>query len=321
MPQFNPAVARWLRTHRSTISTPQLRRLGVSRHQQRRLVANGVLEPVVRGAYRLTATEPDELQRCAALCAAHPDLVIAGPTAERIWAIRGARRDGKVHALAPPGSHPCRSDWVVVTRCSTLPPEDVVVRPDGIRVVSPPRSVVEMARDGDDNLVDSAVEWLLSKGWCSIGALRSVAERLVAPSRSWAIRFIGLLDGRMPGGPRESAWEEKVLAALHQRGLTTVVSQVRTRVEGLGPVRFDLAINDIRWVLEVDVHPSHRSLRGQARDHRRTRRSRRAGWCVEQVGELELTSAFDQTMDEMAASAHARRSEVERLHAAGLWSA
>ena len=193
----------------------------------------GVLEAVVRGAYRLAATEPDELQRCAALCAAHPELVISGPTAARIWGIRGAPRDKLVHATAPPGSHPCRAEWLVVTRCTVLPAEDVVKRPDGIRIVSPPRAVVELGRHCDDDDVDSAIEWILAKRWCRLDTLRRVADRLRAPSRPWAVRVVGLLDARLPGGPRESSWEQKVIAALPARGLTDVVSQVRGAHRGL----------------------------------------------------------------------------------------
>lgn len=321
MSALNPAVLRWLAGHRSTISVRRLDQLGVSRHQRARLVRDGVFEVVVRGVYRRAATQLDELQRCAALCAAHPELVIGRPTAARLWGIRGAPRDKLVHATAPSGSHPCRADWLVVSRCSALPAEDVVKRADGIRVFSPPRAVVELWRYCGDDVVDSAVEWILAKRWCGLVSLRRVIDRLRAPSRPWAAHVVRLLDARLPGAPRESGWERRVIVALHARGLTDVVSQVRSSVPGLGPVRFDLAVGAIRWVLEVDVHPSHRSLRGQARDHRRSRRSRRAGWWVEQVGELELTEAVEETMDETAASARARRDEVERLRAADPWSA
>jgi very-short-patch-repair endonuclease len=84
-------------------------------------------------------------------------------------------------------------------------------------------------------------------------------------------------------------------------------------------VRFDVAIPAIRWVLEVDVHPEHRSVEGQRRDHQRDRRGRRVGWEIERVGEDELVTAFDSTIDDLVVSITQRRAEVAALTVAGLW--
>ena len=104
-----------------------------------------------------------------------------------------------------------------------------------------------------------------------------------------------------------------------RRGVTGLESQVTESLAGVGNVRFDVAIPAIRWVLEVDAHPEHRTLEGQASDHRRDRRGRRSGWLVERVGETELTGDFDGLVDEIVDSIERRRTEVARLTAAGLW--
>jgi very-short-patch-repair endonuclease len=88
---------------------------------------------------------------------------------------------------------------------------------------------------------------------------------------------------------------------------------------GIGIVRFDLAIPSIRWVLEVDVHPEHRTLEGQARDNRRDRGGRRHGWIVDRVGELELATDFEGTLDEIVLSIDERRDEAAALAAASYW--
>jgi hypothetical protein len=72
-------------------------------------------------------------------------------------------------------------------------------------------------------------------------------------------------------------------------------------------------------MLEVDVHPSHRTLDGQARSNRRDRGSRRIGWHTDRVGEQELRDDFDATMDDIVQSIAERRTEVAALVAAGLW--
>jgi hypothetical protein len=97
-----------MRRHRATVSAQQLDALGVTERQRRRLVAARVIERVVDGAYRFAGVEPDEMSRCAALCASRENLVIAGPTAGRYWMIPGSPRDDLVHVLAPPCSQPCR---------------------------------------------------------------------------------------------------------------------------------------------------------------------------------------------------------------------
>lgn len=107
--------------------------------------------------------------------------------------------------------------------------------------------------------------------------------------------------------------------ALVARGVSDLESQVKEMLPGHGSVRFDLAIPAIRWVLEVDVHPEHRTVDGQGGDHRRDRRSRRAGWVVDRVGEVELNANFDAVVDEQVESIAERRIEVARLTAAGLW--
>ena len=44
-------------------------------------------ERVVDGAYAFGGVDADELARCAALCGSRPHLVVAGPTAGRLWGL------------------------------------------------------------------------------------------------------------------------------------------------------------------------------------------------------------------------------------------
>lgn len=153
-----------------------------------------------------------------------------------------------------------------------------------------------------------------------MATLSRVAERLNTPGRPWVRRFLRVLVGRTMGRPRESDWERRVHDALVNRGVSDIESQVGEQLAGYGTARFDLAIPSIRWVLEVDAHPEHRTLEGQAGDHRRDRKSRRQGWAVERVGEAELTADFDATIDDLVSAVALRRDEVARLTLAGLWT-
>lgn len=319
MSNLDRRVADWMRSHRATVPTSVLDAVGLSESQRRRLVSSGVLERVVDGGYHFAGVEPGELSRCAALCGSRPHLVIAGPTAGRAWRIRRSPRDGLIHVISPPQSQPCREPWVRAYRTALLDADEIVTWPDGIRVTCPARTVVDLTRSLPDDALASAIEYVLSNGICTLDELCRVAERLNTPGRPWVRRFLRVLAHRLPGRPRESDWERRVCDALGARGVHDIESQVRQCVAGFGSARFDLAIPAIRLVIEVDAHPEHRTLEGQANDHRRDRRSRHDGWVVERVGEAELANRFDATISELVDAVCRRRAEVASLCAVGLW--
>lgn len=319
MPSLDGRQAEWMRMHRGTVPTHFLESIGISAWQRRHLVRTGVLVRVFDGAYRFAGIEPDEAARCVALCTSRPHLVIAGPTAARRWKIRRAPRDDLLHVIAPPRSQPCADPSVKAYRTSLIHADEIVHRTDGIRLTSPERTLVDLTRYLDDVPQASAIEYALAVPYCTIESLYRVAERLNTPGRCWVRRFLRVLDARQPGRPRESDWERRVVDALRARGVTDLECQVWESLPGHGAARFDLAIPAIRWVLEVDVHPEHRSMEGQSSDFRRDRRVKRVGWATDHVGEAELAVDFAWTMDDVAESITARRLEVARLSAAGLW--
>ena len=47
---------------------------------------------------------------------------------------------------------------------------------------------------------------------------------------------------------------------------------------GYGAARFDMAIPPLRWALEVDLHPEHRTPEGRARDSLRDVAAEGLGW-------------------------------------------
>ncbi len=107
--------------------------------------------------------------------------------------------------------------------------------------------------------------------------------------------------------------------ALRDRGVRNLAMQHRIEVGPGRAVRFDIALPAVRWALEIDVHPEHRTLEGQASDDRRDRCTRRLGWLTEHVGEAELVRDFEAVIDELLESIALRGAEVERQRAAGCW--
>jgi hypothetical protein len=148
----------------------------------------------------------------------------------------------------------------------------------------------------------SAIEYVLSAQLCTVDTLHETAGRLATPGRPWARRFLRVLGSRAPGAPAESEPELRVTNALIQRGVSDLRRQFRVRVPGYGPARFDGAIPELLWAVEVDVHPEHATGEGTANDKVRDRKSRAVGWEIERVSELDLSLRFDETIGDLVAS-------------------
>ena len=237
---------------------------GVSETQRRRLVEHGVLERVVDGAYRFRGVPDDELSRCVALCSSRPRLVVAGPTAGRIWGIRRSPRDQLVHVLAPPASNPCREPWVRAYRTALIDPGDIVHCRDGLRLTSPPRHAgrprpppllrgvdvgrrIRAARADVHAGDDAACRPPAGDAGAAVGAPISSPSSTAASTAPPANRA---------GSAR---WWTRCATA----GCATWPRSTASR-SGRARLRFDIALPAVRWALEIDVHPEHRTLEGQA---------------------------------------------------------
>ncbi len=310
----------WLRSHNQAISNSQLFDNGVSLGQRKRLVANEQIRRVLHGAYLAGSAEPDERMLQSALCLAHPELVIAGPCAGRHWHLRFMPDDGLVHAIAPPASHPCSEPWVRVYRTPLLDPEDVVTLSDGRRVTSPPRTAVDLARYVTPSALASINEHVLSLRYCSEEGLRRCAERLDTPGRPWVRRYLRVLAGRLPGAPSESHGELNVLGEFLRRGVRDIVRQFPITLPGYGPARFDLSVPELLWAFEADLHPSHWTPEGIAKDQARDAAAAALGWVTRRGGPVRLSRENRAaTIDSAVAEIGRRREEVARLLQAGLW--
>jgi hypothetical protein len=287
-----PGLA-WLAAHHSTISDEALAASGITVDQRKELVRVGLLVRIIDGVYALGSVEVTELMRCIAV-GSRPGLVVAGPTAARHWNLRRALRDGLVHVLCAPAAQPSVVPWLKAYRTAALDPADVISLPDGYDITSPSRTVVDHSRSLGDDATLSMVEDVLAKQLATMEQLYLTAEPLATPGRPWAKRFLRLLGRRLPGAPSESDPEIKVYSGLISRGVSDLTRQHRITLPEYGPARFDMAIVELRWALEVDVHPEHYTLEGRRRDRWRDECAGRVGWAVrrldrDEVGDLAST--------------------------------
>lgn len=300
-PQAHAVFAR----QHGTASVQQLLDGGLSHRQIRHLQQSGALDLVLRGAYRVPSTPLTELSRCASVCLARTDVAIAGPTAGRLWGLRRLPHDRRIHVIAPRASNPAIAKWVVPYRTDALHGHDVINRGDGIRITSRARTVLDLARWlGPDDLL-SVIEQAAHDGGLSDADLLAVAADWLSPQRPWTRSFLQALDRRLPGGAAESHPEVRVADALRSSGVRGLVRQHDIQLPGYGEARFDLAMPELCWAIEVDLHPTHRETIGIASDTRRDLAAAAIGWTTTRITKPQYDRQFNETIAEIS-SLHSR---------------
>lgn len=302
MGALNREVLAWAAAHHQVLTVPILRQYGISDAQRRRLITEGVLVRLSDGVYQFTGAGVDELGLCVAACAHWRELVIGGPTSSRQWGYRKTPQDELIHTIAPPATTPIRAPWIKVYRTAMLDPADITYRDDGIRLTSPPRTAVDMARWLNDDDLRSLIDHVEYLGHATAATMHRVAKSLDTPGRPWARRFLAVLDDRATGGPRASTGESIVLHALRERGVTDATSQHRLDLPGFAhPIRLDAAVVRIRWGVEVDGHPDHFSELGGAYDRERDLAADAIGWRVSRIAKLTLERNPKRAIDRLMA--------------------
>ena len=299
MNALNKPVLEWTAKHHSVASDADLIRLGVSRSQRRQLVEDKILERVLDGAYRFPGLTHDELGRCVGACSRPSGLIVAGPTAGRISAFRRMPRDGLVHVIGPPASHPSVEKWLRVYRTAMIDPLHVVERDDGIRLTCPARTVLDLSRHLSDSDLRSVIDQVESERMATCETIYQIAAELATPGRPWARRVLRILDQRPQNGVPESHWESRVVAALIDRGIHDLRPQRWLDVPGWGAIRLDASVDRIRWGVEVDVYPTHFTEDGGSKDRDRDLACDGIGWRISRVAGPALRSDFNLAIDRL----------------------
>ena len=301
MAHITPHAHELLASQHGAVSVEQLLATGLCIREVRHLQRVGDLELVLRGAYRTPSAPITEASRCAAVCLARPDVVVAGPTAGRLWGLRRQPPDQRIHVIAPRASQPAAKRWIVPYRTDAIHDHDIVMRDDGIRVTSRARTALDLARwlDSDDLL--SVIEQVSHDGRLDDDDLLAVAADWLSPQRQWVRRFLNTLDRRLPGGPAESHPEIRVASALGAAGVRGLVRHYEIDLPGYGRARFDLAVPGLRWAIEVDLHPVHRETAGSVADARRDRAATDMGWITSRIDGCAYRHRFNERIAEIAA--------------------
>jgi very-short-patch-repair endonuclease len=310
MAHLTAAAHRHFATHHGIASVDQLIACGLTFDRIQRIRQDGGLDLVLPGAYRTPSAPFDELARCAAVCIAHPEVAIAGPTAGRLWGFRRLPDDHQIHILAPPRSHPTRTSWVVPYRTAAVHESDIIERSDGIRLTSRARTALDLARFVAPLDLRSIIEQAMSDGRYGDAEMYEVAVDWLSPRRPWVRCFLEQFDRRVRGGAAESHYELVLGEALDRAGVRGLVRQHAVTLPGYGPARFDLAVPDLKWAIEIDVHPTHGESSGIRSDAKRDTAASSLGWSVSRVVKAGFGTSLPATIDRLLIDYQARRAQL-----------
>ena len=298
---LTPSVAAWLSTHHGVITSTELRRLGVTPDQVRRLLRIRVLVPYAKGVYRLAAAIETDDQRAALACAVHDRVVLSHQSAGHVWGLRRLGPDRRLHVTLPartkrlvPGA--------VVHYSHRIDAVDVVQRPDGIRVTSAPRTAFDLAWWLSDNRLESVIEQLVHDQRCTIPTLFATGRRLRESGRNGSARFGRVLQGRPAwlrpvGSDLELRFERAILGA----GLPRPVRQHAIVLPDGHVIHPDFYWPDAAEIVEIDHITWHGGKLDLTYDKQRDRQLRRLGIHVTRFTDSEIGDDMVRVIDDLRA--------------------
>jgi very-short-patch-repair endonuclease len=297
MGTFPVQLTQHFATHHGVVAVCQLRELGVSLHEQDKLVADRVIAQVHRGVYRLMAVPCSFEANCLAACVADDELVIAGVSAARLWRFKHTNMADVVVASVAHDRTPV-SRGVVLRRTNVMDDADIVVRPDGIRVTGPARTWFDRACELSDRYFESLTEQLLDD-FCTLPTLFDTARRLSSRGRAGSARVRRVLSHRSAWQrPADSELELRVLRALESYGIV-LIRQYPLRLRNGVTIHLDGADPVAKWGVEVDHLTWHGGRFEAQADKARDRGARRIGWQIDRITDQECREHFDRSIREL----------------------
>jgi hypothetical protein len=288
----------WLAAHHGVITTGALRQHGVGRSTLKRLLARGVLSHASKGVFVIGSSRDTLEQRCAIQCATHPHGFITGPTAGMLAGLRRMPRTSSLHVSVAHGSHLPRTRGVTWRQTTVIWACDREER-DGVMVASWPRLAFDLAADLKQLDHVSVVNQLLHEKRVTADELVAIDQRLGHAARPGSGRFRRTLTSLGGRAPNESHPEVVLAEALRRRDVPVENQTKVIRSSNGRSFRVDLAVPAVRWGIELDIHPEHRSIEGHAADAERRRELHRMAWQLETVSEHDMADP-ERLADDLA---------------------
>jgi hypothetical protein len=290
----------WLSTHWGVIGIPKLIELGCSERNALRMAASGELLELLPGVFRSAQWPLGREQKMAAACARNPAALVSFTTACQEWMFRGAR-DPLVHVLLPHGHSP-ELEGIVVHRCRRIDPVDIVERPDGIRLTSPPRTLFDSADMLGVTTTTSILEQLLDEQRLTFGTIVDTFERLYHPRRPGSSTMLAVIRSRPHWRTAlQSDLEVRVLAEISRQKLLPPCPQYQMMLPDKGQIVIDFAWPELRLAVEVD-HPTwHAGAAESHRDKGRDRKLATIGWTSARITNVDVGHGLPEAVADIGA--------------------
>jgi hypothetical protein len=250
---------------------------GLSDTQLRYRIETGRWERRRYGVYALTAAPQTWQQDVLAACLSAKRPVFAGGrTAATLWGLTGVHPGRGIQLVS---QHQVRAVGLRVARSRHLPP-DHVTTVQSIPVLTPSRTLFDLASVLPVRVLESAVDEAIRTGLTDLFGLRRCVEVLAGARLPGAGRLRDVLAGRLPtDAPPGSVLERQALRILKRAGLPAPMTQYAVPFPDR-TYHLDFAWPKARLALEVDGWGGHR-LRGRFdRDRVRINRLQATGWLV-----------------------------------------
>jgi very-short-patch-repair endonuclease len=296
-----PAVSGWLSAHHGVIALDQLHRLGITARQVQRLVRSEVLVTSSRAVYRLAGAPQTPDQAMALACAVGPDVVVSHVSAGRLWGVRRLGRDQRLHVIIHGRSHRL-IPGAVIHRCHRIGPVDVVERPDGIRLTSPPRTCFDLASMLTDERLESVIEQVVHDSVATLPTLFSTGHRLRERGRNGSARYQRVLESRPAWlKPVDSDLELQLERALLAAGLPRPLRQHPLTLPTAEIIHPDFYWPDHHEIVEVDHVTWHGGREASTYDKRRDRLVRRLGIGTTRVTDSDIRDHLPSVIADITA--------------------
>jgi hypothetical protein len=240
-----------------------------------------------------------------AACARNPSAIIGFTTAATLWGLRRVN-DLRIHVLVPHGASP-ELDGIVVHRCRHIDAVDLVERPDGIRVTSPPRTLFDSADMLGLSAARSVMEQIMHEGMGTLGTIVDTYHRLAHPLRPGSRTMADVIASR----PRwrtalHSHLEQRVLEECERQGIPVAISQCPVEIPGERTIHLDFGWPEWKVGLEVDDPAWHMGFEERHRDTRRDRKAGTVGWYVPRVSKIDVDDDLADAIGDVKTILHRR---------------
>ena len=286
----------WFSTHLGIISVAKLVEFGCGERNIAQMVERKELVTMMPGVFRSAQWPSNREQILAAVCARNLAAMIGFTTAGQEWDLR-RMIDPRVHVLVPHGRSP-EMEGVVVHRCRRIDPVDIVQRPDGIRLSSPPRTIFDSADMIGAEATASVLEQLLNERKVTFGTISDTVQRLYHPLRPGARTMLAVVRSRPAWqAALQSDLEVKVLEEVSRQSLPEPATQFPMRLPGRDrDIAIDFAWPALQLAVEVD-HPAwHDGATDSHADKGRDRKLATIGWTSARITDIDVNGGLREAV-------------------------